>query len=57
MSSTILNAAIIALLGTLASAGAAVAGPAATQVPEPASLGLMAVGVGAVALYKFRRRK
>ena len=41
----------------LLSVGPALAGPVATPVPEPASLGLMAVGVGAVAWIKFRRRK
>ena len=37
--------------------GVAFAGPLAPHVPEPTSLAIAAVGVGAVALAKFRRRR
>jgi hypothetical protein len=51
-------AVMIAVLGTaMLQAGAAFAGPLATSVPEPMSLGIAAVGVGAVAWIKFRRRR
>jgi len=37
-------------------AGAALAGPT-TDVPEPSSIALLAVGLGGAAWVKFRRRK
>lgn len=37
------------------SAGSAWAGTAPVQIPEPASLALMAVGVGAIAIFRARR--
>jgi hypothetical protein len=37
--------------------GVAFAGPLAPHVPEPTSVAIAAVGVGAVAWAKFRRRR
>jgi hypothetical protein len=49
--------AAIAILGVL-SAGSAFAGtPVPIDVPEPASMALLAGGIGALAFAKFRRRK
>ena len=50
---SLLGLAVILFLGL---AGAAHAG-FATNTPEPASMTLLAVGAGAVALVKFRKRK
>jgi len=45
----------MAAIGIL-SVGAAWAGPAAeVQIPEPGTLALMAVGVGAIAIFRARR--
>jgi hypothetical protein len=53
----LLELAITALIATGLMAGTAFAG-AVVQAPEPASMGLLAVGVGGVALVrKLRRRK
>jgi hypothetical protein len=48
--------AVLACIGVIAPAYAG-AGFCGIRVPEPASLGLFAVGAGVVALVKFRRRK
>ena len=49
-------AAIAVLTASQAWAGSVTSGTPGT-VPEPATLGLFAVGVGAIALARFRRRK
>ena len=54
---TILFTATTVVAGIALTAHAAVAGPAPTAVPEPASLALLAGGVGALAIIKLRRRK
>jgi len=41
----------------LLTGGAALAGPAVTTVPEPASLSLMAAGIGVVAAVRYFRGK
>jgi hypothetical protein len=41
----------------LLSGGIALAGPAVTSVPEPASLTLMAGGVGLIAVVRYLRKK
>ncbi len=51
---SLLGLALVVLVGI---AGAAYAGTVAPKVPEPASMTLLAVGAGAVALAKFRKRK
>jgi hypothetical protein len=51
---SLLGLAVIVVLGL---AGTASAGGTVVLAPEPASLGLLAVGAGAVALIKFRKRK
>ena len=38
-------------------AGTAFAGQVTTPIPEPASMALLAVGAGALAVYRLRRRK
>jgi len=43
-------------VGFVVIAAPALAGPT-VAVPEPASIGLLAVGIGSVAWVKFRRRK
>ncbi len=50
---TLLGLMLVVLVGF---AGAAYAGTA-PRVPEPASMSLLAVGAGAVAIAKFRKRK
>ena len=52
----ILEVSAIAVLLAVGVIGPAAAGIQVT-VPEPASLGLLAVGAGVVAAIKFRRRK
>ena len=47
--------ALLATFAFVASAGAAFAG--AVSVPEPASLAILATGIGALAVVKFLRRK
>jgi hypothetical protein len=51
---TLLGLTLAVLVGL---AGAASAGGTAPKVPEPASMTLFAVGAGAVAFAKFRKRK
>ena len=51
---------VITLAGVatlLLSGGIALAGPAVTSVPEPASLTLMAGGVGLIAVVRYLRKK
>lgn len=51
------SAVMAAGLAVLAFAGHAIAAPPApVEVPEPASLAVLAAGVGALAWVKFRRR-
>ena len=50
-----IDVAVVAAFVLSALTGAAFA--AATPIPEPASIGLLAVGVGAAAWVKFRRRR
>jgi hypothetical protein len=52
-----MRAAIAGLTVHLLYAGHALAGPVADPIPEPAGFALLALGVGAVAWVKFRRRK
>jgi PEP-CTERM motif-containing protein len=51
----IIETALLTTFAFLASAGAAFAG--AIPVPEPASLAVLATGVGALAVVKLLRRK
>ena len=54
----ILQIAVTALMATSLMAGAAFAGTVAQPAPEPASMALLAVGIGGIAvLRKVRRRK
>ncbi len=54
----LLQLAVTTLLGLGLPAGAALAGTVVPAAPEPASMALLAVGVGGVALArKLRRRK
>ena len=55
--SRVLVGLVAASLIMLLSAGAQAAPVAPTDLPEPASLGLFAVGAAALAWVKFRRRK
>lgn len=48
---------ILTIVVLAALPGVAHAGLVAIPVPEPASMGLLAVGAGALALLKFRKRK
>ena len=43
--------------GLLLSGGAALAGPAANSIPEPATLSLVAGGIGVLAVVRYLRRK
>jgi uncharacterized membrane protein YdcZ (DUF606 family) len=46
-----------ALAGTVLAIGSALAGTTAISVPEPASLALLALGVGVLAAIKLRRHR
>lgn len=48
---------IVGIAALLLTADAASAGPAVTSVPEPASLSLMAAGIGVLAVTRYLRRK
>ena len=53
-----LELALTVLIGGILMTGTAFAGVTQVQIPEPASLGLIAVGAGGVALLRrLRRRK
>ena len=47
---------LVVLIPALVASHAAMAGTVVVKVPEPASLGLLALGVGAAALYRRRRK-
>ena len=51
------NIAIIATMAVIAMTAQAFAGAAPVSVPEPASMALLAIGVGGVIVAKLRRRK
>ena len=51
-----MTVAIWALCAILLSSGAAFAGPAAVNVPEPASLALLAGALGALMIARARRK-
>jgi hypothetical protein len=58
MTMRLLELAAMALIGLAMTTGAAYAGIAPTQTPEPASMTLLAAGVAGIALVrKLRRRK
>jgi hypothetical protein len=57
MNHPIIRAAIGGLTLSLLWAGQALAAPPADPIPEPASLALLALGIGGVAWMKFRRKK
>jgi len=49
---------LLLVAGGVLSADIAWAGPATdVQIPEPGSLALMAVGIGAIAIFRARRRR
>ncbi|MGB8275193.1 MAG: PEP-CTERM sorting domain-containing protein [Alphaproteobacteria bacterium] len=57
---TILRLSLFAIAATFVLAHTAFAGllvPAPTEVPEPGTLALIAVGLGGLAFAKFRKRK